>query len=252
MVSDYYAVFGVERDCEQSEIRGAFRLLVKQWHPDRNGGSEEAAGKTRELNEAYDVLGDPERRRDYDRKMGVARSGAVGGRAARDLKQDVLLSAEELILGTTLTIRVDDPANADGEECYRLVVPEGTAVGERFRVAREGAFVGGVVVVRVKMRPGFQFKARGVDLKTELRISAQRAKSGGGELVAGPTGGMVRVAIPAGVARDAVVAVPGEGLPKPRGGRGDLLVKVKYRVAVDVRRGGKGDGAGVEDVRRLW
>ncbi len=251
-MTNFYDVFGVERDCEQSEIRGAFRLLVKQWHPDRNGGSDEAAAKTRELNEAYEVLGDPERRRDYDRKLGVARSGAAGGRAARDLKQDVLLSAEELILGTALTIRVDDPANMEGEETYRLVVPEGTAVGERFRVAREGRFVGGVVVVRVKMRPGFQFKARGADLRTELRASAQRAKAGGSEMMAGPTGGMVRVVIPAGVARGAVVTVRGEGLPKPRGGRGDLLVKVTYRVVVDVKRGGKSDGEGGGDVKRLW
>ncbi len=250
MAVDFYAVFGVERDCDQSEIRGAFRILVKQWHPDRNGGSEEAAAKTRELNAAYEVLGDPERRRAYDRKLGVG--SAVGGGKARDLKQDVLLSAEELILGTALTIRVDDPANPEGEESYRLVVPERTAVGERFRVNREGMFAGGVVVVRVKMRPGYQFKPRGADLRAELRISPQRAKAGGTEMMAGPTGGMVRVTIPAGVARESVLVVTGEGLPRARGGRGNLLVKVKYRVAVEVKRGGKPDGEGDGDVKRLW
>jgi DnaJ-class molecular chaperone len=50
---------------------------------------------------------------------------------------------------------------------------------------------------------------------------------------------MVRVTIPAGVTRGAVVRVTGEGLPKPRGGRGDLLVRVTYRVEVKVTRGAK-------------
>jgi DnaJ-class molecular chaperone len=50
---------------------------------------------------------------------------------------------------------------------------------------------------------------------------------------------MVRVTIPAGVARGAVLRVTGEGLPKPRGGRGDLLVRVTYRVEVKVSRGAK-------------
>jgi DnaJ-class molecular chaperone len=49
----------------------------------------------------------------------------------------------------------------------------------------------------------------------------------------------VRVTIPAGVTRGAVLRVPGEGLPKPRGGRGDLLVRVTYRVEVKISRGPK-------------
>ena len=50
---------------------------------------------------------------------------------------------------------------------------------------------------------------------------------------------MVRVTIPAGVTRGAVLRVPGEGLPKPRGGRGDLLVRLTYRVEVKISRGAK-------------
>lgn len=232
-------MLGVERGCDAREIRGAFRRLVKRWHPDVCGDTDEAADRTRELNEAYETLIDPARRRAYNAELGIDEPAVrmPAGRAARDLKQDVFLSAEELIRGTTLDVRVDDPANPGGPESYRLEVPEGTAPGERFRIEREEPFAGGVVAVRVKVRPGGRFRARSSDLRLDLRISAQRAKSGGTEMVPGPAGGMVRVEVPAGVARNAVLRVAGEGLPKPRGGRGDLLVRVQYRVDVRVTRG---------------
>ncbi len=241
MSGDFYLVLGVERGCTEKEIRGAFRKLVKRWHPDVCGDVDEAASRTRELNGAYETLMDPARRRAYDAELGIDEPVARGpmGRAARDLKQDIFLSAEELIRGATLDVRVDDPANPGGPESYRLEVPDGTAPGERFRIEREEPFVGGVVVVRVKVRPGGRFRARGSDLRMDLGISSQRAKSGGTEMVPGPTGGMVRVEIPAGVARNAILRVAGEGLPKARGGRGDLLVRVQYRVDVRVTRTGR-------------
>ena len=52
----------------------------------------------------------------------------------------------------------------------------------------------------------------------------------------GPTGAPLRVSIPAGVGRAAVLRVSGEGLPKPRGGRGDLLVRITYRPEVRITR----------------
>lgn len=238
MELDFYAVLGVERGCSVREIRGAFRKLVKRWHPDVCGDVNEAADRTRKLNEAYETLSDPARRRAYDAELGIDEPAVrmPTGRAARDVKQDVFLSAEELIRGTTLDVSVDDPANPGGPESYRLEVPEGTAAGERFKIEREEPFAGGVVAVRVKVRPGGRFRAKGSDLRMDLRISTQRAKSGGTEMVPGPAGGMVRVEVPAGVARNAEVRVAGEGLPKTRGERGDLVVRLQYRIDVRVTR----------------
>ncbi len=254
-MKDYYEVLGVERGCAVKEVRGAFRALIKRWHPDVCRDAVEAEERARELNEAYETLTDPARRRAHDEELGidepVPRSPV--GRAARDVKQDVFVSAEELIRGVSLEVRVDDPANPDGPECYQLELPEGTAPGERFKIARAGAMAGGVVAVRVKVRPGGLFRAKGSDLRMDLRISGERAKGGGTEMVPGPAGGMVRVEIPAGVARNAVLRVAGEGLPKARGGRGDLLVRVRYRVEVRVTRGGRSDGGdSAEERKRLW
>jgi len=64
---DYYRVLGVSRTATQDDVKKAYRKLVLQHHPDRNpGNQEEAAKKTAEINEAYEVLGDPSRRKEYD------------------------------------------------------------------------------------------------------------------------------------------------------------------------------------------
>jgi DnaJ-class molecular chaperone len=105
-------------------------------------------------------------------------------------------------------------------------------------VAREGAFAGGFITVRVKARPDFRFKTRGADVRCDLKIKPERAAQGGVEMVQGVGGVSLRVTIPRGMGRGEIIRIPGEGLPRPRGGRGDLLVKITYRVAVKVTRAG--------------
>ncbi|HSH16444.1 MAG TPA: DnaJ C-terminal domain-containing protein, partial [Verrucomicrobiae bacterium] len=134
---------------------------------------------------------------------------------------------------TTLSLRVSDPAQAGVIETHELVITPGTAPGARFRLPRPE---GGFLDVRVRVRPDARFRPRGSDLRCDVRITAQRAVQGGTEMVAGPTGERLRVTIPKGVARGEVIRIAGEGLPKSRGGRGDLLVRVNYRVEVRVRR----------------
>jgi molecular chaperone DnaJ len=64
---DYYRTLGVTRDASDEDIKKSYRKLVMQYHPDRNPGNAEAEAKIRELNEAYDVIGDPEKRRTFER-----------------------------------------------------------------------------------------------------------------------------------------------------------------------------------------
>lgn len=236
---DYYATLGLDRRCTLEQIRTAYRLLAKRHHPDLNGGSAEAAARTRELNEAHETLSDPERRRAYDRQLreqSANRRSGSRSKIERNIAHDVHLRIDELLRGVSLDISVNDPANPEGEESYKLVVPPETAPGARFRVPRVGAFQGGFVQVRVRIRPNARFKVRGSDLRCDLRINARRAAQGGMETLPGVTGTPVRVQIPAGVGRGEIIRVPGEGLPKPRGGRGDLLVKITYRPEVRVTR----------------
>ena len=68
---DYYKILGVSRNATQEEIKKAYRKLALKYHPDRNPGDKEAEEKFKEINEAYAVLSDPEKRAQYD-KFGYA------------------------------------------------------------------------------------------------------------------------------------------------------------------------------------
>ena len=64
---DYYKTLGVKRDASQDDLKKAFRQLARKYHPDLNKGSKEAEDKFKEINEAYQVLSDPQKKAEYDR-----------------------------------------------------------------------------------------------------------------------------------------------------------------------------------------
>lgn len=130
---DYYEVLGVSRNATDEELKKAFRAQARKHHPDANPGDSEAENRFKELNEAYSVLSDPQKRQQYDH-FGTAEPGGFsgagfedlgdifdmffggGGGAARgrsgpqrgdDLRLDVELSLEEIVAGVEKTMEVD-------------------------------------------------------------------------------------------------------------------------------------------------
>jgi molecular chaperone DnaJ len=80
--SDYYKTLGVDKKASQEDIKKAYRKLARQYHPDTNNDAG-AEGRFKEISEAYDVLGDPEKRRKYDRGQSVfSGAGPFGGGGA--------------------------------------------------------------------------------------------------------------------------------------------------------------------------
>ncbi|HSV02212.1 MAG TPA: DnaJ domain-containing protein, partial [Phenylobacterium sp.] len=75
---DYYEILGVQRGCDDGALKQAFRKLAMEHHPDRNGGCEDAASRFKEINEAYSILSDPQKRAAYDR-FGHAGLNGHGG-----------------------------------------------------------------------------------------------------------------------------------------------------------------------------
>ena len=76
---DYYEVLGVPKDADEAALKKAYRALAKKYHPDANPGDKEAEAKFKEASEAYSILSDPEKRRQYDQFGHAAFDGPGGG-----------------------------------------------------------------------------------------------------------------------------------------------------------------------------
>ncbi|CAH0305905.1 molecular chaperone DnaJ [Roseomonas sp. CECT 9278] len=144
---DYYEVLGVAREAGEEDLKKSYRKLAMKWHPDRNQGDKDAEAKFKELNEAYDVLKDAEKRAAYDRyghaafeqggpggggggpfggafedifeemfgRFGGGRGGARGGATGRgaDLRTQVEISLEEAFAGTKTNIRISTSVSCE-------------------------------------------------------------------------------------------------------------------------------------------
>ena len=250
---DYYDILGVERSADEAALKSSFRKLAMEHHPDRNGGCEEAAGRFKEINEAYSVLSDPQKRAAYDRFGHAGVNGAAGGGGAQfhdvndifnevfgdvfgdmfggrgrqrsgpargqDLRYDLEITLEQAYAGSEVEITV--PASINCETCDGSGARPGTSPTVCGGCGGAG---------RVRASQGF--------------FSIERACprcGGSGRLVLDPCAdchghGQVRkqrtlqVRIPAGVDDGARIRLAGEGDAGARGGpRGDLYIFLSVR-----------------------
>lgn len=156
---DYYDLLGVPRTASEEELKKAFRKLALKHHPDKNPGDKAAEAHFKEINEAYSVLSDPEKRRAYDRFGHDAFSGAGagfggfdagnvgdifgdifedffgasagrgrrrGGSAGSDLKYTLTISLDEVLTGKDAKIKV--PHWEECAACRGTGAKEGTAI----------------------------------------------------------------------------------------------------------------------------
>lgn len=96
---DYYEVLGVDKNADEAALKKAYRVLAKKYHPDTNPGDKEAEAKFKEASEAYAVLSDPEKRRQYDQFGHAAFDGGAGGGGFTNMNMDDIFGSFGDIFG---------------------------------------------------------------------------------------------------------------------------------------------------------
>lgn len=266
---DYYEVLGVERGASEAEIKSAYRRLAKKYHPDLNPGDKEAEAAFKEVNEAYEVLSDDQRRARYDQfghedptaggGYGGAYTGGAGGfedifetifgggfggfgggarQAANgpvrgnDLRYNLTINFEEAVFGCKKEINIARNENCD--QCHGTGAKPGTSPKTCDQCHGTGQ------VTRIQQT-----------MLGAMRTTTTCPKCGGeGKIVTDPCPkcsgkGTIRrqrsitVTIPAGIDNGQALTLRGEGEPGKRGGgAGDLYVAISVRPHRKFRRDG--------------
>jgi molecular chaperone DnaJ len=245
---DYYATLGVERGASDAEIKRAFRKLAQQWHPDVNTDPA-AQERFKEVNEAYQVLSDPERRQRYDMFGRAGLGGTDGGfgagfggfsdifdaffggsaagtarrgrpQAGSDLRYDLRITFEEAVGGTEKEIEF--PVLGRCETCSGSGAKPGTSpttcsqCGGRGEVRSVRQTMLGQMV-NVTACPRCQGEGRTIEDRCDTCRGDGRTE----------TRRALRVTIPPGIDEGHQIRLSGEGEAGPRGGPpGSLYVAV--------------------------
>ncbi|MDR3505596.1 MAG: molecular chaperone DnaJ [Acidocella sp.] len=247
---DYYATLGVERGANADELKKAYRKLAMQYHPDRNPGDASAEAKFKEINEAYDVLKDDQKRSAYDRfghsafENGGMGDGGMGGgfgfegglgdifeqmfgggrrsggtQSGADIKAGVEIDLKDAFAGTKVNVRVTtrmtcDACNGSGSADKSGSETCGTCAGAGRIRAQQGFFL----VERTCPTCGGSGKV----VRNPCKVCA-----GAGTV---PREKTLSVQIPAGVEDGTRIRLTGEGEAGSRGAPpGDLYVHVSVR-----------------------
>ena len=228
---DYYELLEVSRDANGDEIKKSYRRLAMKYHPDRNPGNKEAEAKFKEINEAYDVLKDEQKRAAYDRYGHQAFASGMGGgqqrgssgsyaRHGADVRYNLEITLEEAFSGVEKEISI--PSSVVCEDCRGF----GTADGKEPPVCPTCHGHG-----KVQMRQGgfFIVEQTCPNCKGRGRIVKDKCKKCGGEGFLHKEK-VLKVKIPAGVESDTRMRIAGEGEPGLHGGQnGDLYVFITVK-----------------------
>jgi len=211
---NYYDILGVSENASQDEIKKAYRKLAKKYHPDRRGGDKAAEEKFKDISEAYSVLSDPEKRKQYDmmRKNPFATGEGMGGFDFGDFAGTGPGGFRVHFGGT----------GGGGFGGFEDILSDLFGFGHRG--ARTG-FAGAEEDIFRKARA--QQTQRGADVQAEITIPFELAARGGETTVVTPTGKKIKIKIPPGTDDGKKMKISGQGSPAPYGGTpGDLYIVI--------------------------
>jgi len=255
---DYYEVLGVARGADADAVKRAYRKLARKYHPDVSK-EKNAENKFKEVQEAYEVLRDPEKRAAYDQLGRDYRTGQQfrpppdwaqrfghsggsqrfsdlngfsdffsslfgGATGAPQPEADagyIEVSVEEAFSGTKRRVALNEgpPART---RAIDVQIPPGVTDGQSLRIPATGG--GPSLIFRIKLRPHSLYVPQGKDVQIELPLAPWEAALGA--KVAVPTlGGTVELTVPAGAQSGQKLRLRGRGLPGAP--HGDQIVSIK-------------------------
>lgn len=203
---DYYETLGVNKNATQAQIKKAYRKLAKKYHPDTNPGDKEAENMFKAVNEAYEVLGDPERRKKYD-NMGQN----------FDFQNGYDFDPSRFGFGRNVRYEYTSGADNDFSDFFNMFFGRGGIdFDDIFNTGMKGAY-------RRK-----QFSMDGDDREIKVRLSPEEGFKGVKKRIRLAVNGQkktINFKIPRGINEGEKIKLAGQGIPGKGGGKnGDLYL----------------------------
>lgn len=258
---DYYKILGLDTSrVSIDEIKTAYRLAAKKYHPDLNVGDALAEERIKDINEAYRTLSEPATKRKYDRiwnsKNNTKNYQKIKGKSifniflgnieseepkekivrqavkGENVETEIKVSLEEAFYGVEKKISL---RTVEGKmKTFSIKIPEGIRNGEKVRLIGQGkkginGGKNGDLLIKIDIEENNNFKLYGSDLCTDLKLSPWEAALGAKVDI--PTiDGETKIYIPQGVQSGEKIKIPNKGYKDGKGGRGELIAEVKIMV----------------------
>lgn len=263
---DYYEILGIDKNAKPEEIKKAYRKLAKKYHPDLNSGSEEAAEKLKEVNEAYEVLSDPDKKSKYDRFGSNYRDGmnfdpsdygytySTGGAGFSDFFETIFggsrnFNASDLFGSFTSNrtkkrnrfdleqyISIEEAFNGGSKEILtslggqrntiEIKWPKGITDGKTIKVNGYKFGIDGDIYV--KMHVQGKDELDGIDIIKNIEVAPWEAYFGTKKTVE-TLYGKIKVNIPEKIETDKKIKIKGKGFKDRKENIGDLYLRIKIK-----------------------
>lgn len=256
---DYYKI--LELDTSRvtiDEIKNAYRIAAKKYHPDVNVGDHLAEERIKDINEAYRILSVPAQKRRYDRiwNNNVARNKKTAGKVEKNYIFNMFLgNIEQTIeekkdkkpvkgenIETKIEASLEDAfygrdkkivlKNSEGKDkTFEIKIPEGIRSGEKIRLIGQGkpgqnGGKDGDLLIEVSLQKNSKYSLKGNDLYTDLLLTPWEAALGS-KIKLNTIDEEIEVYIPQGIQTGEKITIPNKGYKKTGGERGNLLAEVK-------------------------
>lgn len=204
---DYYKILEIDKTADEKEIKKSYRRLARKYHPDKNQGNAESEKKFKQINEAYEVLSDAEKRKKYDQYGKDWMHADEIEKANKNRRQHSHSQTYQGNPWESFTYESNEGfGDSDFSDFFNSMF------------GGSGGFRG---QTRTSTRPN---QSKGQDLKAELKLSLKDILTDQKQVI-DVNGNKIRITIPAGVKDGQTIKIKGQGAPNPRSNiRGDLYI----------------------------